>query len=94
MAFEKLRFKYHMIGLKTYSEELVRIIPTRESIDDSNINIIERYSRRAVSHGRKARDLSSKVGVTLDENFASVLSSAEGFQESCKEYREWKQNKN
>jgi hypothetical protein len=99
MAFEKLRFKYHMVGLKVYAEGLIKLTSDPQdrnanpsNISDLNMKFVERYSRKAVSHGKKARDLSSRINVPLDENFASIFDTAQKFYDLCQEYRQ-SQNK-
>ncbi|MFA7707664.1 MAG: hypothetical protein WCX73_01830 [Candidatus Pacearchaeota archaeon] len=86
MAFEKFRFKYNMGNFHHYTLALIGTI-TPGSPDAPNFPIVEIYSRRAVESGRKARDLGSKLGITLDENFTKALASAEGIYDSCVQYK-------
>ncbi|MDP3027206.1 MAG: hypothetical protein Q8N63_05835 [Nanoarchaeota archaeon] len=80
MAFKKLRFKYNISNF--YFSSLRAL----EYVGKENMSMAEIYSRRAVKYGRRARDLSSKIGVSLDENFTNMLSCAEEAYEFAKKH--------
>ena len=86
MAFETFRFKYNMGNFYHYSQVLNRAIDPSDIMSPLNMLLIEAYSKRALKYGRRARDLSSKIGVNLDENFTNMLSCAEKAYEFTKKH--------
>lgn len=69
-----------------YSMALHKEIESQKNTRCRNMPLIEDYSKRASKYGRKARDLSNKLGIALEEGFTNTLSAVETIYNSCITY--------